>query len=61
MEALEEIMTLMGATNWRLNGNSCQLEVISEMPKPHPEADVKVQCDIDCNNDNSTDCHVVSL
>lgn len=61
VEALEEIMTLMGATNWRLNGNSCQLEVISEMPKPHPEADVKVQCDIDCNNDNSTDCHVVSF
>ncbi|KAI3740222.1 hypothetical protein L2E82_30646 [Cichorium intybus] len=61
VEALEEIMTLMGATNWRLNGNSCQLEMTSEVPKPHPEADARVQCDIDCNTDNSSECHVVSF
>ncbi|KAL4562190.1 hypothetical protein LXL04_034388 [Taraxacum kok-saghyz] len=61
VEALEEIMSLMGATNWRLNGNSCQLEPISQVLKPHPEADVKVGCDIDCNNENSTNCHVVSF
>lgn len=61
VEAFQEIIALMGATNWRLNGNSCELEVILEVPKPHPEADARVQCDIDCNSDNSNDCHVVSF
>ncbi|XP_071742644.1 probable LRR receptor-like serine/threonine-protein kinase RFK1 [Rutidosis leptorrhynchoides] len=60
VEAVEEIMRIMGATNWRLNSNSCQLEEISVRPKPHPEADASVQCDIiDCNND--TDCHIVTI
>ncbi|GJS08433.1 probable LRR receptor-like serine/threonine-protein kinase RFK1 isoform X1 [Tanacetum coccineum] len=57
VEAFQQVMKLMGATNWRLNGNSCQLEAISQVSKPHPEADATVRCDIDCN-DNSTDCHV---
>nr|GEV24323.1 probable LRR receptor-like serine/threonine-protein kinase RFK1 isoform X1 [Tanacetum cinerariifolium] len=60
VEAFQQVMKLMGATNWRLNGNSCQLEAISQVSKPHPEADATVRCDIDCN-DNSTDCHVVSI
>ncbi|KVI00948.1 Leucine-rich repeat-containing protein, partial [Cynara cardunculus var. scolymus] len=61
VEALQEIMELMGTTNWRLNGKSCQLEVISEVQKPHPEADARVECDINCNNGNSSNCHVVSI
>ncbi|XP_076943672.1 putative LRR receptor-like serine/threonine-protein kinase RFK1 [Bidens hawaiensis] len=61
VEGLEQTLTLMGATNWRLNGNSCQLEMIDQVPKPHPEAEAKVQCDIDCNNGNSTNCHIINI
>ncbi|KAK1428008.1 hypothetical protein QVD17_16824 [Tagetes erecta] len=61
VEGVQQIMTLMGATNWRFNGNSCQLEAITEVPKLHPEAEAKVQCDIDCNSDNSSACHVISI
>ncbi|XP_076916806.1 putative LRR receptor-like serine/threonine-protein kinase RFK1 [Bidens hawaiensis] len=61
VEGLEQILALMGATNWRLNANSCQLEMIDQMQKPHPEAEAKVLCDIDCNNGNSTNCHIISI
>ncbi|KAI3682836.1 hypothetical protein L1987_83142 [Smallanthus sonchifolius] len=61
VEGLEQIMTLMGATNWRFNENSCLLEEIAQVPKPHPEAEARVQCDVDCNNDNSSNCHVRSI
>ncbi|KAK9057869.1 hypothetical protein SSX86_022708 [Deinandra increscens subsp. villosa] len=61
VEALEQILTLMGASNWRFNGNSCELEEIAQVPKLHPEAEAKVNCDIDCNGDNSSNCHVISI
>ncbi|KAM0005116.1 putative protein kinase RLK-Pelle-DLSV family [Helianthus debilis subsp. tardiflorus] len=61
VEGVEQIMTLMGATNWKFNGNSCQLEMIAQVPKPHPEAEANVKCDVDCNNGNSSECHVVSI
>ncbi|KAI7750875.1 hypothetical protein M8C21_000170, partial [Ambrosia artemisiifolia] len=61
VEVLEQILTLMGATNWRFNGNTCQLDMIAQVPKLHPEAEARVQCDIDCNNGNSSECHVISI
>nr|XP_043612269.1 probable LRR receptor-like serine/threonine-protein kinase RFK1 isoform X2 [Erigeron canadensis] len=61
VEAFEDIMRLMGATHWRLNGNSCKLELISNLEKPHPEADASVECDIECTNQNTTDCNIVTI
>ncbi|KAI7730072.1 hypothetical protein M8C21_004637 [Ambrosia artemisiifolia] len=61
VEVLEQIMTLMGATNWRFNGNTCQLDMIAQVPKLHPEAEARIQCDIDCNNGNSSECHVITI
>ncbi|KAI3697753.1 hypothetical protein L6452_30850 [Arctium lappa] len=61
VDALEEILSSMGATNWRFNGESCQLEAISEIPKLNQEADASVKCADACNNGNSSNCHIISI
>ncbi|KVI00949.1 Concanavalin A-like lectin/glucanase, subgroup [Cynara cardunculus var. scolymus] len=61
VRALEEILSSMGATNWRFNGESCQLEAISELPKLNQEALASVKCTDACNNGNSSNCHVISI
>ncbi|KAI3676597.1 hypothetical protein L1987_86208 [Smallanthus sonchifolius] len=54
---VNNILITMGATNWSFNGNTCNLDHISEVPKPTPEANASVGCD--CNTTNNSDCHVV--
>ncbi|KAJ0502608.1 putative non-specific serine/threonine protein kinase [Helianthus annuus] len=46
----------MGATSWRFNGDTCNLDLIAEVPKLTQEANASTGCD--CNN---SDCHVVRI
>nr|XP_043612266.1 probable LRR receptor-like serine/threonine-protein kinase RFK1 isoform X2 [Erigeron canadensis] len=61
VEAVEEILSSMGATNWRFNGEICQLQAITKVQKLNQEALASVQCDDACNNLNSSNCHVISI
>ncbi|KAK9068831.1 hypothetical protein SSX86_012947 [Deinandra increscens subsp. villosa] len=57
--ALSNILTTMGATiYWRFNGETCNLDPISEVPKLTQEANASIGCD--CNATNLSDCHVNS-
>ncbi|KAI7758000.1 hypothetical protein M8C21_018721 [Ambrosia artemisiifolia] len=49
----------MGATGWRFNGDTCNLDLIAEVPKLTPEANATTGCE--CNITNNTDCHVVRI
>ncbi|KAL4563392.1 hypothetical protein LXL04_027433 [Taraxacum kok-saghyz] len=59
VEAVENILAAMNATNWRFNGDNCILDAISEVPKLTQEANASVGCD--CNIGNDTNCHVVRM
>ncbi|XP_076932830.1 putative leucine-rich repeat receptor-like serine/threonine-protein kinase At3g14840 [Bidens hawaiensis] len=56
---VNSILTTMGATNWRFNGDTCNLDLISEVPKLTQEVNASTGCD--CNINNNTDCHVVRI
>ena len=58
MEAVDNILTTMGATNWSFNGVTCKLEVIFEAPKLSQEANASVGCDYIAND---SDWHVVRM
>ncbi|KAM0065156.1 putative protein kinase RLK-Pelle-DLSV family [Helianthus debilis subsp. tardiflorus] len=53
---VNSILTTMGATSWRFNGDTCNLDLIAKVPKLTQEANASTGCD--CNN---TDCHVVRI
>ncbi|KAI3710106.1 hypothetical protein L2E82_39880 [Cichorium intybus] len=61
----EEVVTVakiladMNATSWRFNGDTCNLDMIFEVPKPSSEANATIGCD--CNIGNDTICHVVRI
>ncbi|XP_076923015.1 putative leucine-rich repeat receptor-like serine/threonine-protein kinase At3g14840 [Bidens hawaiensis] len=59
VEAVENILAAMNATNWRFNGDDCSLDIVSEVPKLSQEANASIGCD--CNIGNDTDCHVVRI
>ncbi|XP_076930176.1 putative leucine-rich repeat receptor-like serine/threonine-protein kinase At3g14840 [Bidens hawaiensis] len=59
VEAVENILAAMNATSWRFNGDSCNLDTITEVPKLSQEANASIGCD--CNIGNNTDCHVVKI
>ncbi|XP_024992601.1 probable LRR receptor-like serine/threonine-protein kinase RFK1 [Cynara cardunculus var. scolymus] len=58
-QAVGNILAAMNATSWRFNGDSCNLETISEVAKPTQEANASVGCD--CTVGNDSDCHVVRI
>ncbi|KAI3742837.1 hypothetical protein L1987_60533 [Smallanthus sonchifolius] len=57
--AVNSILTTMGATNWSFNGDTCNLDLISEVPKLSQEANASTGCD--CSTTNNSDCHVVRM
>ncbi|KAJ0597544.1 putative protein kinase RLK-Pelle-DLSV family [Helianthus annuus] len=59
VESLENILAAMNATSWRFDGDDCDLDTISEVPKLSQEANASIGCD--CNIGNDTDCHVVRI
>ncbi|XP_021982668.1 probable LRR receptor-like serine/threonine-protein kinase RFK1 isoform X2 [Helianthus annuus] len=57
VEAVGNILASMNATSWRFNGDDCSLDMVSQVPRLHPEANASIGCD--CNIGN--DCHVVRI
>ncbi|KAI3676598.1 hypothetical protein L1987_86209 [Smallanthus sonchifolius] len=57
--AVNSILTTMGATSWSFNGDTCNLDLISEVPKLSQEANASTGCD--CSTTNNSDCHVVRI
>ncbi|CAH1448598.1 unnamed protein product [Lactuca virosa] len=56
---VSNILADMNATSWRFNGESCNLEMIFQVPRLSSEANASIGCD--CNIGNNTDCHVVRI
>lgn len=59
MVTVSNILADMNATSWRFNGESCNLEMIFQVPRLSSEANASIGCD--CNIGNDTDCHVVRM
>ncbi|KAK1422754.1 hypothetical protein QVD17_18040 [Tagetes erecta] len=59
VEAVENILAAMNAKSWRFDGDNCNLDIVSEVPKLSQEANASIGCD--CNIGNDTYCHVVSI
>ncbi|KAK9064304.1 hypothetical protein SSX86_015684 [Deinandra increscens subsp. villosa] len=59
VEAVGNFLAAMNATSWRINGNTCNLDVVTEVPRISQEANASIACD--CNIGNDTDCHVVRI
>ncbi|KAL8248255.1 hypothetical protein R6Q59_005123 [Mikania micrantha] len=59
VEVVGNILADMNATSWRFNGDNCNLDTVSEVPKISQEADASIGCD--CTIGNGTDCHVVTI
>ncbi|KAK1426484.1 hypothetical protein QVD17_15158 [Tagetes erecta] len=57
--AVNNILTTMGATSWRFNGDTCNLDPIAEVPKLTQEVNATTGCN--CNISNNSDCHVVRI
>ncbi|KAK4421131.1 putative LRR receptor-like serine/threonine-protein kinase RFK1 [Sesamum alatum] len=59
VDALQQIATEMGATQWRFNGDLCELEKVGISQTPPSGAEGYVECN--CNYDNNTVCHVTKI
>lgn len=59
VEAVGNILAAMNATSWRFNGDTCNLDTISEVPRISQEANASIGCD--CNIGNDSNCHVVRI
>lgn len=59
VDIMEQIATTMGATHWKFNGESCQIEAVrvtTDLPSWF-ETDVVCNCSIG----NDTACHIVAI
>ncbi|KAL8228741.1 hypothetical protein R6Q57_013641 [Mikania cordata] len=59
VEVVGNILADMNATSWRFNGDNCNLDNVSDVPKISQEANASIGCD--CTISNDTDCHVVRI
>ncbi|KAA8515039.1 hypothetical protein F0562_018173 [Nyssa sinensis] len=59
VDALQQITTTLGATYWKFNSDSCQVEMVGVTPQAPRRSESSVSCE--CNSENSTICHVVSI
>ncbi|XP_022898702.1 probable LRR receptor-like serine/threonine-protein kinase RFK1 isoform X2 [Olea europaea var. sylvestris] len=57
VNALRQIVTTMGATNWSFNGDTCEVEAV--VPSPPSASEGYVECN--CNFNNNTVCHVTEI
>lgn len=57
--ALQQIVTEMGATYWKFNGDQCEVEMAGISPTPPTGSEGYVDCN--CNFDNNTVCHITNL
>lgn len=59
MAALQQIVTEMGATYWKFNGDQCEIEMVGITPTPPTASEGYVDCN--CNFNNNTVCHITNL
>ncbi|KAJ7968790.1 putative Kinase [Quillaja saponaria] len=59
VDALQQITSTMGATYWKFDADSCQVESVGLMPTPPNGAERSIDCD--CNLENNSVCHVVKI
>ncbi|KAK4386524.1 putative LRR receptor-like serine/threonine-protein kinase RFK1 [Sesamum angolense] len=59
VDALQQIATEMGATQWRFNGDSCEVEMVGISSTPPTGAEGYVECN--CNYNNDSVCHVTKM
>ncbi|XP_054777749.1 probable LRR receptor-like serine/threonine-protein kinase RFK1 isoform X2 [Prosopis cineraria] len=59
VDALQEILSTMGATYWKFDGDSCQIEMVGLTPVPPSGSQSSIGCQ--CFSENGTNCHVVSI
>lgn len=57
--ALQQIVTEMGATYWKFNGDQCEIEMVGITPTPPTASEGYVDCN--CNFSNNTVCHITNL
>ncbi|KAI3689392.1 hypothetical protein L2E82_47348 [Cichorium intybus] len=49
VETVADILPAMNATSWRFNGDTCNIDTISEVPKVTQEANDSIGCDYNRN------------
>ncbi|KAA8519598.1 hypothetical protein F0562_013957 [Nyssa sinensis] len=59
VDALQQITTTMGATYWKFNSDSCQVEMVRVTAQVPRGSESSIVCQ--CNSENNTNCHVVSI
>lgn len=59
VDALQQISSTMGATYWKFDGDSCQIEMVGITPEGPVGSERSVDCE--CNSENNTICHVVRI
>ncbi|XP_019461303.1 PREDICTED: probable LRR receptor-like serine/threonine-protein kinase RFK1 isoform X1 [Lupinus angustifolius] len=59
VDALQEITSMMGATYWKFDSDSCEIQMVGLTPEPPNESESIIRCD--CSSENDSFCHVVSI
>lgn len=59
VDVLQKLTSTMGATYWKFNADSCQVDLVGINPQAPPGSESKVDCE--CNSENNTICHVVTM
>ncbi|XP_020547211.1 probable LRR receptor-like serine/threonine-protein kinase RFK1 [Sesamum indicum] len=59
VDALQQIVTDMGATYWRFDADLCEVEMVGISPAAPSGSEGYVECN--CNYNNNTVCHVTKI
>ncbi|KAK7247215.1 hypothetical protein RIF29_42092 [Crotalaria pallida] len=59
VDALQEITSMMGATYWKFDSDSCEIKMVGLTPDPPNGSEGNIGCD--CSSGNDSFCHVVSI
>ncbi|KAK4399286.1 putative LRR receptor-like serine/threonine-protein kinase [Sesamum angolense] len=59
VDALQQIVTDMGATYWRFDADLCEVEMVGISPAAPSGSEGYVECN--CNYNNNTVCHVTKM
>ncbi|KAK4440095.1 putative LRR receptor-like serine/threonine-protein kinase RFK1 [Sesamum alatum] len=59
VDALQQIVTEMGATYWRFDADLCEVEMVGISPAAPSGSEGYVECN--CNYNNNTVCHVTKI
>ncbi|KAH6765271.1 receptor-like kinase in flowers 1 [Perilla frutescens var. frutescens] len=59
VDALQQIVTEMGATYYKFNGDQCEIEMVGMSPTLPTSSEGYVDCN--CNFNNNTVCHITNI